>query len=369
MKSRIALNGRFSRAHHPSGTQVASFHLFDAILREPREVDITVFADPEYPGVRPWADLPRTTLVPVPFRRWSRARCQLWEQVCFPGAARQAGCRLAHHPMNTSPACPGSLKSIVTLHDLNFFLHPEWYRRIFCWSYRWLALPGLRRASRVVVISNYVREQAERVLRIPAPRLRVIPNGLVPLPGAEPVRGAPPFVFCVGSYQPHKNLARLIDAHQRLRRQFGDLELWIAGLPEKRFRFEAALGRRLTLPGVKRLGFLSPAELSAHYQSAALFCFPSMEEGFGLPILEAMSLGTPVVTSNTSCLPETAGEAAVLVDPRSVESLAEGMEKVLRMSPPERETLLQKGRDRAHLFAWGVAALEYLRLYEEVLAE
>lgn len=369
MRTSVALNGRFSRAQHPTGTQIASFHLFDAILRKPREIDMTVFVDPDYPGVSSWADIPRTALVPVPFRRWSRVRCQLWEQTCFSGAARKAGCRLAHHPMNTSPARPDGLKTLVTLHDLNFFLHPEWYRRIFCWSYRWLALPGLRRADRVVVISHYVRDQAEKVLRIPATRLRVIPNGLVPLPPANPYRSAVPFIFCVGSYQPHKNLVRLIDAHRQLRKQFGDLELWIAGLPEKRFRVDEALEQRLRFPGVRRLGFLTPEELSAHYQGAELFCYPSIEEGFGLPILEAMSLGTPVVTSNTSCLPETAGDAALLVDPRSVESLTQGMDKVLRMLPPERETLRQKGRDRAQLFAWGVAALEYLRLYHEVLSE
>jgi len=369
MKNVVALNGRFTRAHYPSGTQVASFHLFDALVRASRELEIVVFADPTFPGVRDWAEVPRTRLVPVPFQRWSRPRCQLWEQAVFTRQAWRKGCRLAHHPMNTSPARPGPLKSVVTLHDLNFFLHPEWHRRIFCWAYRWLALPGLRRADRVVTISQYVRSQAERFLGISADRLRTIPNGLVPLPEPEPLPRNPPFVFCVGSYQPHKNLARLIQAYQRVRAEFGDLELRIAGLPEKRYRVDPGLGELLQQPGVRRLGYLSPAQLAAHYQGASVFCFPSLEEGFGLPVLEAMSLGTPVVTSNVSCLPETAGEAALLVNPTSVDDLARAITRVLRMSTKEKEDWVNRGKDRARLFCWGVAALEYLKLYHEVLDE
>jgi len=369
MKPGLALNGRFTRAHHPSGTQVASYHLFDSLVRASRELEVVVFADPTFPGVRDWADVPRTRLVAVPFRRWSRPRCQLWEQVVFTPLALRKGCRLAHHPMNTSPARPGPLKSVVTLHDLNFFLHPEWHRRIFCWAYRWLALPGLRRADRVVTISQYVRSQAERILGIPARRLRTIPNGLVPLPKADPLPRHLPFVFCVGSYQPHKNLSRLIQAYERVRSEFGDLELRIAGLPEKRYRVDPSLRELLLRPGVRRLGYLSPEQLAAHYHGASVFCFPSLEEGFGLPVLEAMSLGTPVVTSNTSCLPETAGEAALLVDPTSVDDLAHAMTRVLRMSAKEKEDWANKGKDRAQLFSWGVAALEYLKVYQEVLDE
>ena len=369
MKPKVALNGRFSRAHHPTGTQIASFHLFDAILRKPRDVDLVVFADPEYSGVREWATLPGTQLIPTPFRKWSRARCQIWEQLFFNDAALRFGCRVGHHPMNTSPANPGEVKSIVTLHDLNFLIHPEWYRALFRLAYQWVALPGLHRASRVVVISQYIRDQVKQHLNIGEPRLKVIPDGLPPLADAEPVKEPSPYIFCVGSYQPHKNLARLILAYQKLRVENPSLKLKIAGLPEKRFQQDRELDRLLKTPGVERLGYLSPEELSANYRGASVFCFPSLEEGFGLPILEAMSVGVVVVTSDASCMPETAGDAAIFVDPTNVDDMALGLRTALHLDPRAKERLIQKGRDRARLFCWGVVALQYLDLYQEVLGE
>lgn len=369
MNSRIALNGRFSRAHHPSGTQVAAFHLFDAILRQPREMEMVVFADPAFPGISAWRDLPGVEFVAVPFQTWSRSRSQLWEQLVFTHAAHAAGCGAGHHPMNTSPANPGRVKSIVTLHDLNFLLHPEWHRRMFCLAYRWLALPGLQRASRVVVISEYVQDLVHKHLAIPRDKLSFIPDGLRELPDVEPIRGTAPYIFAVGAYQRHKNLARLIQAHQQLRKEFCNLELKIAGLPDIRFAQNRDLDRLLESPGVQRLGYLSHENLSAHYQGAALFCFPSLEEGFGLPLIEAMSAGAVVVTSKVSCLPEVAGDAAIYVDPTSVDDMAAGLRKALCLEARDKDILVQKGRDRARLFPWGVSALQYLKLYREVLSE
>jgi glycosyltransferase involved in cell wall biosynthesis len=369
MRPKVALNGRFSRAHHPTGTQIASFHLFDAILRKPREVDLVVFADPEYPGVREWASLPGTQLVPTPFRKWSRARGQIWEQLFFNDAALRLGCRVGHHPMNTSPANPGEVKSIVTLHDLNFLIHPEWYRLLFRLAYQWVALPGLHRASRVVVISHYIRDQVKQHLNISGPRLKVIPDGLPPLPLAPPIHESSPYIFCVGSYQPHKNLARLIQAYQKLRVENPFLKLKIAGLPERRFQQDRELDPLLKMPGVVRLGYLTPEELSATYRGASVFCYPSLEEGFGLPILEAMSVGVIVVTSNTSCMPETAGDAAIYVNPYDVDDMALGLRTALHLEPRAKEKLMQKGKDRTSLFCWGVVALQYLDLYQEVWSE
>lgn len=367
MKGRVALNGRFSHAHHPAGTHVASFHLFDAMLRLERKRDLVVFADPSSPGVEEWQSLPRTVFCPVPFRSWSRGRCQLWEQLVFPKLAHRMGCELGHHPMNTSPARPGVVPSVVTLHDLNFLLHPEWYHWSFRWAYRWTCLPGLRRAKAVAVISQYVAKQVEKRFGLDLRHLRVIPNGLVPLPEVEPIQHVPPFLFAVGSFQPHKNLRRLLLAHQRLRNEFPDLELRLAGLPEKGFSLGADLRNSLAAPGVVSLGFLEAHSLAAHYRGARVFCFPSLEEGFGLPILEAMSQGVPVVTSRTSCLPEVAGDAACLIDPTSVDDLVRGLRMMLMMSEPERNHWIQVGRDRAARFSWQRSAQAYLDLFEEMI--
>jgi len=368
MKARVAFNGRFTHTQDPAGTRVASFHLLEALVRAPRDLELVIFADPKAPGVGEWRNGAKVIFCPVPFRSWSRSRCQLWEQTVFPARAGKLGCGVMHSPMNTSPAWPDPVPSLVTLHDLNFYLHPEWYHWTFRWAYRWVCLPGLRRAAQIAVISSHTRGQVIRHLGISPDKIRVIPNGLVPLAEAGPIRDVPPFIFAVGSYQPHKNLRRLLQAHQKLRKEFPDLELRLAGLPEKGFSYAGGLGKELKAPGVVRLGYLDASVLAAHYRAARVFCFPSLEEGFGLPILEAMSQGTPVVTSRTSCLPEVAGDAALLVDPTSVDEIAQGLRRMLTMPEAERSRWDRAGRDRAAQFSWDRAARQYLDLYREMLA-
>src|SRR5262249_24726376 len=147
----VALNGRFSGTLLPTGTQVAAFHMFDAIVRAPeRKVGLIIFADPAFPGVKEWKHAAAVKFVPIPFSRWSRSRAQLWEQLLFPRLCTRFGCKIAHHPITTSPVIKRGVKSIVTLHDLNFLLHPDWFTRRFNAVYRLTALPGLRRAERVV---------------------------------------------------------------------------------------------------------------------------------------------------------------------------------------------------------------------------
>lgn len=365
--SRIALNGRFSGTVQPTGTQTAAFALFDAIVRAPRAVELVIFADPRFEGIAAWQDVPGVTLVETPFQSWSRGRAQLWEQFVFPRACRRYACRVAHHPIATSPVWKNGVRSVVTLHDLNFLRHPEW----FSWSIRVVfaltIVPGLRRADRVVTISDYVRADAERTLGLEPRRLRRIYNGVKPLPASDtaPPVGVP-YLLCVGSLQPHKNLARLIAAFREVRRDFPGLELRVVGRPQPRFAKDAALPGLLATPGVKILGYLDERALAAAYRAATLFCYPSLEEGFGLPLLEAMSAGAPVLTSSVSCLPEIAGGHAVFVDPLSVESIAGGMRAALRVPPDERAKRIAHAREWAARFSWNAAALEYLALYEEL---
>src|SRR5438552_2101922 len=132
ISSSVALNGRFSGTLRPTGTQIAAFQMFDAIVRAPaRQIPLTIFADPAFTGVKEWKDVPRVRFVEVPFSRWSRGRAQLWEQLALPALCVRSGCQVAHHPITTSPLVKRGVKSIITLHDLNFLLHPEWYTRRF----------------------------------------------------------------------------------------------------------------------------------------------------------------------------------------------------------------------------------------------
>ncbi len=366
--AKIALNGRFSGTPQPTGTQTVAHALFDAIIRSPaRRHEIVAYADPRFGSVAAWREVPGVTLVEVPFQDWSRGSAQLWEQFVFPLRARAAGCGIGHHPIMTSPVWKNGLRSVVTLHDLNFWHHPEWFSRSIRGVFAVTAVPGLRRAERVVVISDYVERDAARTLRLPVDRLRRVYNGVKPLalsPG--PVPPGPRYLLCVGSLQPHKNLARLIRAFQAVRDEFPGLELHVVGRPQPRFSGDPALPGLLASPGVRILGYLSEQELGDAYRAAALFCYPSLEEGFGLPLLEAMTAGTLTLTSNASCLPEIAGGHSILVDPLSVESLAEGLRAGLRLNETERAARLAPAREWAACFTWAAAAEAYLALYDEL---
>ena len=365
--TRVALNGRFTGTPQPTGTQIAAFHLFDSILRANTGFDLVIFGDSRFGNVRDWSNIARVTWIETPFQDWSRARAQAWEQFQFPLLCRRHRCAIAHHPINTSPAWTLGCRTIVTLHDLNFLLHPEWFSRAFRLVYSFCAMKGLRRAARVVTISNYVLESAKTHLGIPAERLRMVHNGIKPIVAGPPANlPVEPYVLCVGAIPPHKNLARLIRAFQLLHRDIPQLELRIVGRAMARQAQSPELAPLLAAPGVKRLGYRTEAELAADYANAAVFCYPSLEEGFGLPILEAMSAGTPVVTSSASCLPEIAGAAAVLVDPFSPEAIAEGLRRVLSLSPADRAAMIAAGRARAAEFSWQKAAEAYLAIYKEM---
>jgi glycosyltransferase involved in cell wall biosynthesis len=355
----------------PTGTQTAAFALFDAIVRLPeREARLVVFADPKFPGVAEWAEVRDVTLVPVPFAEWSRAKAQLWEQLTLPGLCRKMHCRVAHHPITTSPFLGRGVKNVVTLHDLNFLKHPEWYSRAFRAVYSVTALPGLFRASRVVAISDYVRNDIGDRLGIEQERLRRVYNGVrFTADGGPFAHSDIPYVLCVGSLQPHKNLARLIRAFRLLRERRPELELWIVGRPQPGFTEMPELRELLGTPGLQMLGYLSDQELRAAYANALVFCYPSLEEGFGLPMLEAMICGTLVVASNASCLPEIAGGHAELIDPLSPESIAAGVQTILDLTPEEREARIGRAQGWAEGFSWQVAAWQYLSIYQELLEE
>ncbi len=292
---RVALNGRFTGTPQPTGTQVASFQLFNALLRAPGETEFVLFADPRFPGAEEWKDLPGVTFVSTPFQDWSRARAHVWEQFEAPALAVRHDCRIMHHPMTTCPWWQNGIAHVVTLHDLNFLLHPEWFSRAFRMVYALCALPGLRRCRSVVTISKYVRDQTAEILHVPDSRLSMIYNGVKALTATAPREGS--YLFGAGSLQPHKNLVRLIRAFLLIRADYPGLELLVAGRPQPRFTANPDLAGLLSSPGVRLTGYLTEEELANAYAGARAFCFPSLEEGFGLPLLEAMTLGCPVLTS------------------------------------------------------------------------
>ena len=275
-------------------------------------------------------------------------------------------------------------RCVATVHDLGWRVHPELYPRKLRVMYGVLFPWVTKRADRLVAVSRHTADDLIRLAGVSASRIEVVHHGLDPafdLPvdaSAAPVdavSGAPvdaasaapagsPYLLAVGGISPRKNTRRLMQAFTRWRARGGHraaYTLRISGTSlEPDFQRDGA-----PLPdGVSLLGYVDKAELRRQYAGAAAFVYPSIYEGFGLPIVEAMACGTPVVTSRTASAPEIAGGAAILVDPFDLESIESGLEHVTR--PDEAERLRALGRNRARHFRWSAAASQTLEIYRQL---
>jgi len=306
----------------------------------------------------------------------SRPLRLLWEQTVLPWSAR-GGRRLRidvlHSPHHTTPLAPCGYRRVVTIHDLTFFLLPERYpttRRLY---FQLMTRLSARVADAVIVPSEAVKGDVTRILGLPRERVFVIPEAAGPAfhpqdaVAIEAVRRRygleGPFLLSVGSLEPGKNRERLLQAFARVRARGLKHSLVVAGQRAWRYEGEAPLARRLGLAdSVRFLGHVPQADLPALYSAADLFVFPSLYEGFGLPALEAMACGTPVVASNVSALPEVVGDAALQVSPLDVEALAGAMERLLR-DDRLRSDLRERGLERAAQFSWEKAARRTVEVY------
>jgi glycosyltransferase involved in cell wall biosynthesis len=264
--------------------------------------------------------------------------------------------------------------SVVTVHDLGYRYFPEAhtrFQRVYLeLSTRWNAWA----ARRIIAISQATAEDLRRYYATPAGKIRVIHEAVEPptdAPEASPERLAryglrQPYALFVGTIQPRKNLGRLMEAYARLHRAgYVDWDLVLAGgkgwLSDKLFAQAHALGLgdHIHFPG-----YVPDEDLPALLRGARFFCFPSLFEGFGLPVLEAQQTGVPVMCANNSALPEIAGDAAILVDPLDVDAIAEAM---LRLSQDEalRQELIARGFENVKRFSWEKAARETLAVLEE----
>lgn len=252
----------------------------------------------------------------------------------------------------------------IVIYDLVPWTHPDTANRRSAVIERATIRPALRRAAALPCISEATR--ADLVARFPVARDRasVIPLAAdadfaepVPMPGHPELQH--PYVLAVGTLEPRKNLERLIDAWVRLPADVrGDHELALVG---PRGWEEAGILQKAADHGARLLGRVSEDELRALYAGATAFAYPSLYEGFGLPVLEAMAAGAPVITSTCSSLPEVAGEAALLVDPEDVGALTEALRRVLT-DQALADDLRTRGRQRAAEFSWHRTAAETLTL-------
>ncbi|MEO8663630.1 MAG: glycosyltransferase family 1 protein [Bryobacteraceae bacterium] len=286
----------------------------------------------------------------------------LWEQCYLPSAV---GRSLLWSPNNTGPVAVRH--QVCTIHDIIPIDHPEWFNRSFSAWYKWL-LPRLTRSvQHIIAISEFTRSRVIEAFGVKPENVSVVLNGIGPEftpreeDEVERVRGilgipAQPYLLYVGSLEPRKNLARLLRAWDAIQEKNPDIQLVLTGLKGGAGVFSNVQFDRIP-PRVFFTGYVADEDLPALYSGALAFIYPSLYEGFGLPPAEAMACGTPVVTSVGTSLHEVTGDAAILVDPMSVESIASAITRVIDDETLRREMRV-KGLARVQRFTWDGAAAQ-----------
>jgi glycosyltransferase involved in cell wall biosynthesis len=260
-------------------------------------------------------------------------------------------------------------RAIATVHDLGWQAHPELYNRRLRVMYGGLFPWVVRRADRFIAVSRYTADDLVRRAGVPASKIDVVYHGLDPAferpRNTGRLEAESPYVLAVGGVSPRKNTRRLIQAFGRWRARGGHRSAYRLLITGTSLDSEFTTNGSALPDGVSLLGYVDKAELPGLYAGAATFLYPGIYEGFGLPIIEAMACGAPVVTSQTGAAPEIAGGAAILVDPFQVDSIEAGLERATLGQEADR--LRELGRQRAQSFQWANAASTTLDIYRSAL--
>jgi glycosyltransferase involved in cell wall biosynthesis len=325
---------------------------YTPVLRQP--TGIGVYANAVLPALQGFPH----ALLPGGQEGTARQRLQrlAWSQVRLPRLASRQGASLIFTPAPEGYLGPQHIPQVVMVHDLRPISHPE--RSLQSLYFRAWVPPLLRGCRHILTNSEFTARELQRCVGISDERITVIPLGYdseVFRPAVQgPLRkSGQPYLLHVGQAYPHKNLRRLIQAFAELALRDSDIRLVVAGKPHpkespmlKRLVSELALEKRIEF-----LSYVSYGALPALYQGAMGFVYPSLWEGFGLPILEAMACGTPVITSLGSGTQEVGDDAALLVDPMDVRSMAQAMEDLIK-NHSLRSQLRERGLRRAEMFSW-----------------
>jgi glycosyltransferase involved in cell wall biosynthesis len=370
----VGLNLIFLVPGQTGGMETAARELVPELLRARPEWRFTAFVNREAQAAGlEW--LERCEQVVVPVRATSRVQWTRGEQLLLPRLAERTGVDLVHSLANTAPA-RGRFRRVLTIHDLIHRIHPEAHSRVRAAGLRWLVALGARRSHRVIADSNSTRDDIVRLLGVDAHRIDVVPLGVGMSAAAEPTPeaelrgrldlGDRPVVFALSAHRPHKNLMRLLDALATLPTE-GRPVLVAPGYPTG---YEAELishAAELGIAADVRLpDWVSNPDVEGLYRLARVFVFPSLYEGFGLPVLEAMCRGVPVACSSASSLPEVAGDAALLFDPGDTTQIAAAIQRLLA-DPELAATLVARGREQCARFSWRAAAASTVAVYERAM--
>jgi glycosyltransferase involved in cell wall biosynthesis len=366
----VGLNALHLVPGETGGSEIYARRLVPALVSAEPGLRLTLFVGREGAAVK-WPDGVAVERLPVSSR--SRPRRVLAEQTLLPAAARRAGVELLHNLFTTAPAV-ASIPQVTTIHDVIYKRYPEAHAGRMSYGMRVLVPLAARRSRRVIAVSEATKADVVRFLGVAPERVDVTYEG----PGmAAPARPTPakelrdrlelgtaPVVLTVSAKRPHKNLERLFDAFARVE------EPSTLVVPGYATPFESELRERAATAARDRIrfaGWLSDADLDGLYRAATALVFPSLAEGFGLPVLEAMGRGTPVACSNTTSLPEIAGEAALMFNPLDVDAITDAIRRLLGDADLRRR-LRDAGREQAAKFTWEEAAQKTIDSYRRTLA-
>jgi glycosyltransferase involved in cell wall biosynthesis len=361
---RIAYDGRVL-ALEKTGDRVYLVNLLREMADLMRPEDLWVYTDARRANQA--LDLP-VTRRSVPMGRLGKTL--LWAKYL-----RAESIDLCHvqyfGPLNAP--CP----VVTSIHDVSFAAHPEFFAPKARIIFRLFMRVTIRRAGAIIVPSESTKREMERLYRESRGKVEVVPlagsDALEPVPRGEAAERLRhefgidfPFVLLLGQVHPRKNVARVVEAFAGIAGEFGDLRLISVG-PDTwqaeqvwRLAESKGLGDRIVRPGV-----VGDRDVACFLSAASLFCYMSLYEGFGLPVLEAMKCGAPVLASNTTSIPEVAGNAALLVDPLSTDEIREGMRRILA-DEAYREQLRELGRQRCQEFTWNETARRTLGIYRRM---
>ncbi|MFH0829122.1 MAG: glycosyltransferase family 1 protein [Candidatus Kerfeldbacteria bacterium] len=312
-----------------------------------------------------------------PFSQYRRFLPVGYTHLLITGFLMRERLDLFHAPATSLPLTYRG-RSVVTVHDLAIYKHPRLFPRGQFLSTKLVVPRSIRRAKKIIAVSEATKKDVRQLFRIAEKRIKVVYEGFVRERvgrGVVDVREKyglkRPYVCFVGTIEPRKNLVNLIKGFSSVANLPGmkKVDLVLAGTPGWKYGDviraikDAKLGDRL-----RYLGYLPHQDKLQLIEQSAVFAFPSVYEGFGLPVLEAMSLGVPVVTSRVSALPEIAGTAAVFVNPARFRDIGQAIAKVIG-NKRLREKLIEEGKRRSAMFTWEATARETLQVYREVLQE
>jgi glycosyltransferase involved in cell wall biosynthesis len=268
------------------------------------------------------------------------------------------------HVSNQIRRPPNKIRLTATVYDMTCRIMPEFHTPGNIRAEESFAQNVLRRAAGLIAISENTRQDAARLLNLPLDRIEVIYPGIPEVYfGAQPRPAARPYILFLSTIEPRKNLDALLDAWSGLALG-NDFDLVVAGASG--WACEKTMARLASRPaGVRYLGYVPENELPGLTAGATAFVYPSLYEGFGFPVAQAMAAGVPVITSNTSCLPEVAGDGALLVDPRSPGEIRSALERLLS-SPELRQQLRTAGMARAQLYRWDNCAQKSLEFFRRL---